>query len=176
MRNANRRMRSWSNGFTLIEMMIVLVILAVVLGFAVPAFQQVRLATRLTSYANDLVGSLYLARGEAIKRNNQVRLCATSDGATCATSGGWQQGWIVLDPNDVVLQYQAALQAGYSLTETANGGALTLTFDASGLVSPAPATFTVCRQTPTVGDQKREISVTTIGRTNVERGAATTCP
>ena len=165
-----------NRGFTLVELMIVLVILAVILIFALPAFQQVRLATRLTNYANDLVGSIYLARGEAIKRNNQVRLCATSDGSTCAASGGWQQGWIVLDPNDVVLQYQPALQAGYSLTETANSGAMTLNFDASGLVSPAPATFNICRQAPTVGNQKREINVTTIGRTNVERDAATTCP
>ena len=165
-----------ARGFTLVELMIVLLILAVILVFAVPAFQQVRLATRLTNYANDLVGSIYLARGEAIKRNNQVRLCATSDGTTCATSGGWQQGWIVLDPNDVVLQYQSGLQAGYSFTETVNGGATTLTFDASGLVSPAPASFTICRQTPSVGNQKREVNVTTIGRTNVERGSATTCP
>ena len=126
-------------GFTLIEMMIVLV-----LTVALPGFRNLTLAIRLTNYANEMVAAVYLARGEAIKRNTDVRLCATADSTSCATSGGWAQGWIVMDPNDVVIQEQPALENGYSFVETGSG-THTLTFNSAGYVDPASSTFKLCR-------------------------------
>lgn len=164
--------RSVQRGLTLTELMITMLIVAAVMALAVPGFQNVLLATRLTNYANELVGSVYSARGEAIKRNIDVRLCATSDGATCAGSAVWAQGWLVLDPNDLVLQRQEALDTTYSLAET--GGAHTLTFDPTGFVGAATS-FKVCRQNP-VGGQERQVTVSTIGRTNVDRTTTGTCP
>lgn len=161
-------------GFTLIEMMIVLVILGVILTVALPGFRNLTLAIRLTNYANEMVAAVYLARGEAIKRNTDVRLCATADSTSCATSGGWAQGWIVMDPNDVVIQEQPALENGYSFVETGSG-AHTLTFDSAGYVSPA-STFKLCRQTPSVGHQERQISLTLSGRASVTRTNLGTCP
>ncbi|MBK7989954.1 MAG: GspH/FimT family pseudopilin [Comamonadaceae bacterium] len=37
--------------------------------------------------------SIFARSSEAIKRNSRVVLCTSSDGSTCVTSGGWQQGW-----------------------------------------------------------------------------------
>lgn len=165
--------RSGARGFTLVELMVVLLIVGVILMVALPGFRNVTLATRLTNYANELVASVYLARGEAIKRNANVRLCATADGENCATSGGWAQGWVVLDPNDVVLKEQTGLENGFSMNET--GGVHTLTFDSTGFAGAA-TTFKVCRQTPSVGHQEREIQVNTVGRTSVKRTNNGTCP
>lgn len=161
-------------GFTLVEMMVVLVILGVILTVALPGFSNLTLAIRLTNYANEMVSAVYLARGEAIKRNTDVRLCATADSTTCATSGGWAQGWIVMDPNDVVIQEQPALENGFSLVETGSG-VHTLTFDSAGYVDTA-STFKLCRQTPSVGHQERQIAVTLSGRASVDRTNLGTCP
>ena len=88
-------------GVTLIELMIVLVIAGILMGTAVPSFLGVIRSTKLTNAANDLLISLTLARSEAAKRHDRVALCKSADGACCASTGGWEQGWIVFhDAND----------------------------------------------------------------------------
>jgi len=160
-----------SRGFTLIELMIVLAILGVILAIALPSFSEISLNTRLKAYANELVSSVYLARSEAIKRNAPMTLCVSTDGANCA-SGNWEQGWIVLDPNDVVIRQQAALTTGYSVTST--GGA-TLTFQPSGLTGTA-SVMTVCRKTPKAGRQERTVSITATGKPRVSTTNTGNCP
>jgi type IV fimbrial biogenesis protein FimT len=153
--------------------MIVLVILGIVLVVALPGFSNVFLGTRLSNYTNELVSSVYLARGEAIKRNVNVTLCASSDGTTCSTANTWGDGWIVLDPGNVVVSSNAAAAPGFVVAEA--GGTHTLVFDGSGLVSPA-AIFKICRHTPSVGGQDREVVVTNIGRTSVSTTSTGSCP
>ncbi len=163
-----------SRGFTLIELMIVLAILGVILSIALPGFSEVSLSTRLKAYANELVSSTYLARSEAIKRNTPMKLCVSDNGTSCA-SGNWNQGWIVIDPNDVVIRRQQALFAGYSVTDTLAGGATLITFQSSGLSSTA-VNMKVCRKTPTPGGQERTVSITATGKPRVTRTATGTCP
>ena len=79
-------------GFTLIELVVTLTVAAILLAIAVPSFYDATLGSKLASYANNFVASVSLARSEAIKRNAAVTLCASSDGASCA-SGGWEQGF-----------------------------------------------------------------------------------
>ncbi|MCW8825655.1 MAG: GspH/FimT family protein [Gammaproteobacteria bacterium] len=50
---------------------------------------------RQATEINTLIGALSIARSEAIKRGFNVILCRSTDGATCANNGGWQQGWII---------------------------------------------------------------------------------
>lgn len=167
------RPRIKAGGFTLVELMIVLVILGVILGIALPSFSNVFLGTRLTNYTNELVSSVYLARGESIKRNVDVTLCASSDGIACSGTNTWGDGWIILDPGNVVLSSNAEVAPGFIVAEA--GGAHTLVFDGSGLVTPA-ATFKICRQTPTIGGQDRQVLISNIGRTSVSTTNTGTCP
>ena len=83
------------DGFTLIEMLVVLVIIAVLLRLAAPSFQRLIVDSRMTTQSNELLTTLYFARSEAVKRNAVVSVCKSADGSTCATSGTWAQGWIV---------------------------------------------------------------------------------
>jgi prepilin-type N-terminal cleavage/methylation domain-containing protein len=64
-------------GFTLVELMVAIMVLAILLGLAVPSFRDASLGSRLAGYANDMVASSQLARSEAVKRNRLVVICAT---------------------------------------------------------------------------------------------------
>lgn len=156
-------------GFTLIELMVTIAVMAILLAIAVPSFTDAVLGSKLSSYANNFVASAHLARSEAIKRNTAVTLCASADGASCATAGGWQQGWIVLS-GTTVIQRQQALPAGLSFT----GGAHSIIYQSSG-INAISTTLTLCRATPSVGSQQREISISATGHPSVTKTTSTSC-
>ena len=160
-----------AGGFTIVELMATLVIVAVLFAIAVPTFRNVALGPQLSSTANDIVASVQLARSEAIKRNLTVTLCASSDGTTCAGGGGWEQGWIVRDATGAVYQREQALDAGYHVTQA--GGTLPLSFQPIGIGATA-AVFTVCRYDP-IGNQERVVSVRASGQSYVGSTATGTC-
>jgi type IV fimbrial biogenesis protein FimT len=135
------------------------------------------LSSKLRTYSNDLVSSVHLARGEAIKRNSTMTLCASTDGATCSGGGSWQPGWIMLDSSNALIASTPRLASDFSLTATELGTATathTLTFSGSGLVTPASG-FVLCRKTPIPGNQERSILVTPSGQVTVNTTTLGTC-
>lgn len=93
----SHRARPHSAGFTLVELMITLSVAGVLLAIAVPSFNQMVVANRLVTQANEIVAALSLARSEAIKRNASVTLCRVqdTDGTACVAGRGNWQNWIV---------------------------------------------------------------------------------
>lgn len=79
---------SRGKGFTLIELMIVLVIVAIGIALAVPTFQSFRDKRRLTSAAEQVSAFLVHAQSEAIKRNKQVTV-------SWETPGGHSVDWCI---------------------------------------------------------------------------------
>jgi type IV fimbrial biogenesis protein FimT len=68
-----------SQGMTLIELMIGLVIVALLLGIGLPAFNAFIANTKLRSVAEGLQTGLSLARSEAMRRNSNVEFVLTND-------------------------------------------------------------------------------------------------
>lgn len=158
-------------GVTLIELMVTLTVLAVLLAIAAPSFIDATLNGKLTTYANSVVGSAYLARSEATKRNGTVTMCVSSNGTSCG-AGGWQQGWIILAPDGTtVLQWQQALAQGFVVT----GSVSSVAFQPTGVGATA-ATFKVCRATPTVGKQERLVQISATGQPMVTTTTTGVCP
>ena len=168
-----------SQGFSLVEVLTAVAILGVLMGLAAPSFSEISLSSRLTDTANSLVSSAAQGRSEAIKRNAVVTMCMSADSSTCATSGGWQQGWILRapvvpatsPPTFVILYKDAGPPAGFKV----NGSVNSIDFNPVG-VGTTQATLTVCRNLPTVASQERIVSVSATGKAATTKTTTGTCP
>ena len=178
-------------GFTLIELMITVSVLAILLGIAAPSFRDTLLNVRMTALANDLMTDLATARSEAAKRGVRVVLCTSSNGTSC-TNTSWQSGWIVfadgvtanglVDTGESVLKVvrTPATSASISATgaSTATGGGAYIQYRPSGTnsVTAGSIVLTLCdeRTTANVGanaalNKGRQITIGTTGRAAVAR-------
>ena len=161
-----------SRGFTLVELMVTLAIFAILVGVGAPSFNAIMVGPRLGSFANALSASATLARSEAIKRNAAVTLCASADGASCATSGNWEQGWIVLSGTAVIERHQA-LSSNYRALETLTSSR-SLSFQSTG-AGATQAAIKFCQATPAPGAQERVVSISASGRTSVSTTRSGSC-
>ncbi|MDB5755696.1 MAG: prepilin-type N-terminal cleavage/methylation protein [Massilia sp.] len=82
-----------ASGFTLPELMAVVLIMAVLGSIAAPSLKDMVSSQRSKGVSSDLFTSLIRARSEAIKRNTEVTLRP-------ASAGQWQAGWSIPNPAD----------------------------------------------------------------------------
>jgi len=77
-----------TQGFTLIELMVVIALIAIIASLAAPDFQRMIARQKLNVTASDLLVSVMQARGEAIKNNRQaiVQPLISTD---------WSRGWLI---------------------------------------------------------------------------------
>lgn len=78
-----------SGGFTLVEALVVVVIVAILAAVAMPSLSSALANQRLRAAGTDLVSTLLLARSEAIKRGAQVQVAPLA-------AGDWNSGWRVV--------------------------------------------------------------------------------
>lgn len=150
-----------AGGFTLIEMMVTIAVLAVLVAIATPSFTTVINNNRLTSQANELVAALHTARSEALKINAPVSVCRSADGETCAgANGAWEQ-WVVVDPDDDMLRH-AQSRAPVEVSADAH----TVSFRGNGMAQSV-ANITVCLPTTRPAENLRRISIGAAGRVTV---------
>ncbi len=83
-----------NSGFTLIELMIAISLVAILLATAVPALEDFTNDARQTGAINDFVAAIHLARNTAITTNSRVTMCASASGTNCELTA-WENGWIV---------------------------------------------------------------------------------
>lgn len=162
--------RIGSSGFTLVEIMVTIAVMAILMGIAIPSFTEVMLGSKLGSYANNLSSSALLARSEAIKRNERITLCVSLAGTACE-AGSWEQGWIVKSGSSI-LHRQEALPTGLKATEASSLTSIDFSPTGAGATS---ATFTICRATPSVGSQERIVNISATGRVAVTKTTNGAC-
>ena len=111
-------------GFTLIELMVTVTVLAVMATLAAPSFRELLAAQRVRATAYSLVGDLVLARSEAVKRGENVTITPVST--------AWSNGWSVnVASSAEVLGGQGSVGSGVQfITSPAS-----ITFDKNGRTS-----------------------------------------
>lgn len=83
-------------GMTMVELLTTLAIAAMLAMIAAPSFRALQLDSRRTVAVNGFLHTLFLARGEAIKRGQIVAVCRSGDGQRCDyRDADWSAGWIV---------------------------------------------------------------------------------
>lgn len=186
------RLKSRNKGFTVVELAMTLIIVALLIVTGVPAFSGLIQDNRIVTETNLLVGSLNLARSEAIKRNTQVSISSAS-----GTNNVWESGWTVFtdadgdgildddgDANicepgidaDCVLQVQSALAGGITLRS--NGGYTTyFAFLPTGFIEGAVSNsdeFFLCGSDADTS-MSRTVALNVTGRPQTSKGT-TSCP
>jgi type IV fimbrial biogenesis protein FimT len=79
-------------GFTLIELMVTLAVLAIAVGLAVPGFQALFANNQRAEFSRELYVSLAQARSEAVSRNSLI--------SVIPIDGDWLNGWQVIVDDD----------------------------------------------------------------------------
>jgi type IV fimbrial biogenesis protein FimT len=174
-------------GFTLIELMVTLVVVAVLLAIGVPSMSKLIASNRISTQTNEFVGALSLARAEAVRR---------SEGVSIRSKGGdieFAPGWLVFrDPGLTgsapsaanILRESSGFVGNTSLkrVKPSGGGYINETSGNSFFVfnsrggneSGGSAWFRVCD----TGDNTikgRILQVSTVGKVTVDNATAT-CP
>ena len=131
--------RTRTRGFTLVELMVTIAVLAIVLAIGVPSFAGMTNRNRLTAAANELVGTLQTAKMEAIRRNARVVICPTANGTSCSGVDNWGRVRIFVYANsdgsigtaETIVREADVVRAGTALTARL-GAVSTVRFGADG--------------------------------------------
>ena len=166
-------------GFTLIELMVTVALIALLSAVAVPNFVTFRRNSELTGITNNFLGALNAARSEGMKRNlNAMVVPANND-------TDWSKGWIVFvdvdrsdnySTSDIVILQQPAPPSYISISGNGFFGASPsyVRYDGSGFSRPkssdtANATLNISRNdaSSTEYNQIRRIKIAITGRVRV---------
>jgi type IV fimbrial biogenesis protein FimT len=162
-----------NNGFTLLELMITIAIVAILIAIATPSFTRMMISHSVSSDQDTLFSLILTARSEAINRGRRVSLCKSTDLVACDSSADWTDGFIVFyDANgdgvingvDKILKINEKLDKDISLAF--NGGDF-LTFNSLGRPESNIGTFTFSHSSGNT-DYQRIITLTKTGRARKE--------
>ncbi|WP_313243711.1 GspH/FimT family pseudopilin [Stenotrophomonas rhizophila] len=165
-----------SKGFTLVELMVTVAVVAILTAIAYPSFQSTIRSNRVAAGHNELLGLVNLARSEAVRNNHGGGVCGSTSGNSC--DGNWGGGMMAFADTDksgtftsgeTVLRFN---KIGNGLV--IQGPAAVIAFDARGR-RRAGADQSVVMRPDKCGSQQllRTLTVNASGQISSAKGA---CP
>ena len=87
--------RTGQRGTTLIEQIMVITIIAILAGIAMPAMSRLLTRNQLQVAQTDFIAALNHARSTAVHTGTLVVLCPSQDGTQCSADTRWDSGWLL---------------------------------------------------------------------------------
>ncbi len=168
-------------GFTLIELCMTVVVVALLSGIAAPAFAGLMHRLRADTLLSAMTVDFATARVRAISKGTDVVVCPSQNGETCDLTTDWLQGWVSFEDRNhnrrrdadeaIVYVHQKGKTGGLSVRSTA--GRKSIVYRPDGLSMGANLTVTYCVKSRI----HAKLVVNNGGRARVERPQReSTCP
>ncbi|MDO5652871.1 MAG: GspH/FimT family pseudopilin [Brachymonas sp.] len=148
-----------AHGFTLVELMVTIAILAIVAGIAAPNFQPLLANQRVRNATYDLMAAVIMTRSQAIANNGTVSLSSAD--------GGWKDGWLV---SDAKAEYEKH-GAFNNLDISASDSTTTITYGNDGRLVSGTTQFTIKPAATISGVGPRCLSIGLTGMPKIIKGA-----
>ncbi|HEY0660341.1 MAG TPA: GspH/FimT family pseudopilin [Lysobacter sp.] len=144
-------MHSKVNGFTLIEAMVAMTVVAILLAIAVPAWSHALAAANAGAARAELAATLLDAVRHSANAGSEVIVCPVAISGQCSGQVTWDGGWMAYadsngnrlrDAGEMQLRRTDALKEGVHLRSTV--GRTRLIFQPNGGNVGSNVTFTLC--------------------------------
>lgn len=160
------RHRPMRKGFTLLELMVAIAILAIIATVGVPAFNNLARDSSVKAEANLLLNSIHLARSEAVKRGSAVWIAPL-------TSNDWSSGWeIRIDNGDNTFSAtgDTLFKRFDPLKSSISNAPARLLLSAQGnLVSPTSTVAIKLKPNGCENNEQRQLNIELSGRASLQR-------
>jgi len=171
----------YNSGFTLLELLVTVSILAIVLSLSAPGMRSLVTGQELRSKANLLTSTLAYARNEAVSRVATISVCGSNGAGACSGSTDLSNGWLVfldenangtLDGSEELLKQGG--EEGGNITLTLASATTFVQYSDQGESSELRNIFLCKENAGNNPKNSRTVVVSVVGSTRVVSGA--TCP
>ncbi len=170
-------------GFTVLELLVAMAIVAILLAAGVPSFKNYSWNLRMRTAMDSLRTDLVLARRHAISLNVDTVVCPGTGDNTCSDKANWQNGWIVFtdlngdhlrQPTEPLLSQASAVDF---VTISSTRARRYIRFNPSGFAPGSNLTFLFCD--PRGARYAGRVTVSNSGRIRQQTGGGkptSNCP
>lgn len=184
----SRYTRRLSRGFTAIELMVTMAVLAILAAIAAPSFNPLIERWRIRQASEELQSTFYFARSEAIKRGGGIAIARSGSATDCTAlaDDDWNCGWIVFadadhddkqgsDDKEATLQaFSIPAKISVIFTDASNGKPTFIKVDRWGQLSSSDSAVNFTLQLKGSSDaQASTLCVSSSGR--ISKPAGTSC-
>lgn len=165
-----------SKGFTLLELMVTVAVLAILSTIAFPSFQSTIRSNRVAATGNEMTALLSLARSEAVRNKRGGGVCGSATGTSC--DNNWSRGmlaWADVNGDGTYQAGETILRYIPVKTDSlTSGGPSTavIAFDNRGRRRAAAAQSLTLQPTSCGGESlRRQLDINAAGQINSIKGA-----